>query len=104
MRRWCLRTPASAHVFVLVSSRWVHGPVYLLLQNLTSITLNRWTCWATVLAPVGASISRCELTNPICLPVFVFVPPLLALLGPNVRYPQGQRADGSWWQWHSQRC
>ena len=57
-----------------------------------------------VLAPVGASISRCELTNPICLSVFVFVPPLLALLGPNVRYPQGQRADGSWWQWHSQRC
>ena len=53
------------------------------------------TCWAMVLAPVGASISCCELTNPICLSVFVFVPPLLALLGPNVRYPQGQRADGS---------
>jgi hypothetical protein len=33
-------------------------------------------------------------TNP--MPVFVFVPPLLALLGPSVRYPQRQRAGGSW--------
>ena len=29
------------------------------------------------------------------MPVFVFVPPLLALLGPSARYPQGQRAGGS---------